>query len=87
MGCGKKLCTAKCTELEFLKRLYDFPYKVTATLNQSKELATYDDGDIEAWESEARRWARVLFIAVNEECEFIPTRKVCALFLFLFFSP
>lgn len=86
MGCGQKHCSVNCSnvELKFLNGLHDFPSRFCTSHYAGNAFATYDDGDLDAWESEARRWARVYFLAIKEERHLIPMWTVC---LHLLFSP
>lgn len=51
-------------------------------------LATCSDEDLDAWEFEAKRWARVLFLAIKEEFHLTPILMVhldlffCSLLIF-----
>ncbi|KAK7858071.1 hypothetical protein CFP56_014546, partial [Quercus suber] len=78
-GCGKKHCSANCcnTKEKLLKSLHDFPKRFTSCDYQVDAVLTYDDEDLEAWEFQAKRWARVLFLASKEEHHFISPFKVC----------
>nr|XP_011465219.1 PREDICTED: uncharacterized protein LOC101309934 [Fragaria vesca subsp. vesca] len=66
-------CSVNCcsTEIELLKSLHDFPNRFTSTCNDDAS-TTFDDEDLDAWEFEAKRWARVLFIACEEEYQLLP---------------
>ncbi|PON64645.1 tRNA/rRNA methyltransferase [Parasponia andersonii] len=74
MGCGKKHCSVNCSSigLKFLKSLHDFPSRFTSPCYIGNAFSTYGDEDIDAWESEAKRWARVLFLAIKEEYHLMP---------------
>ncbi|XP_022934778.1 uncharacterized protein LOC111441850 isoform X1 [Cucurbita moschata] len=74
LGCGKKCCSGSCcsTETKFMKSLIEFPKRFTSHNHSSDASVTYDDEELEAWESEAKRWARVVFLAVKEEHHLIP---------------
>ncbi|KAL5551309.1 hypothetical protein UlMin_001485 [Ulmus minor] len=74
MGCGKKNCSVDCSsiEMKFLKSLHGFPSRFTSPSCMGNVLATYNDEDLDSWEFEAKRWARVLFIGIKEECHLIP---------------
>nr|POF01631.1 putative methyltransferase tarbp1 [Quercus suber] len=76
-GCGKKHCSANCcnTKEKLLKSLHDFPKRFTSCDYQVDAVLTYDDEDLEAWEFQAKRWARVLFLASKEEHHFISPFK------------
>uniref|UniRef100_A0A803PMX3 tRNA (guanosine(18)-2'-O)-methyltransferase TARBP1 n=1 Tax=Cannabis sativa TaxID=3483 RepID=A0A803PMX3_CANSA len=74
MGCRRKHCRVNCssTEFKFLKSLHDFPSRFTSPHYKNNSFSTYGDEDLDAWESEAKRWARVLFLAIKEECHLMP---------------
>ncbi|XP_022155534.1 uncharacterized protein LOC111022655 isoform X3 [Momordica charantia] len=69
LGCGKKCCSGSCcsTETKFMKSLIEFPKRFICHNHSSNVSVTYDDEELEAWEFEAKRWARVVFLAVKEE--------------------
>lgn len=85
MGCGKKHCSVNCSSVDsqFLKNLHDFPSRFTSPHYMGNAFSTYGDDDIDAWESEAKRWARVLFLAIKEEYHLTPIWMVCLHSLFL----
>ncbi|KGN55820.1 uncharacterized protein LOC101213211 isoform X2 [Cucumis sativus] len=64
LGCGKKCCS---TETKFMKSLIEFPKRFVTHNHSSDASVTYDDEELEAWECEAKRWARVVFLAVKKE--------------------
>ncbi|KAK0586054.1 hypothetical protein LWI29_000225 [Acer saccharum] len=55
-----------------LKSLYVFPNNYTSYLYLDDGFVTYDDEDLDSWEFEAKRWARVLFLVIKEEHQFAP---------------
>ncbi|CAI0417745.1 unnamed protein product [Linum tenue] len=57
------------TKFQLLKNLQEFPLKYTSKQSSAGTVSTYDDEDIDAWEAEAKRWARVLFIVIKGENE------------------
>ncbi|XP_062146057.1 uncharacterized protein LOC133854045 isoform X2 [Alnus glutinosa] len=74
-GCGKKHCSANCcntTEVKLLKSLHDFPKRFTSCNYLIDASLTYNDEDLDAWKCEAKRWARVLFLAVKKDHHLIP---------------
>lgn len=83
-GCGKKLCGATfcSTEKLVLVSLYDFPERFISH-QCSVHFITYDDEDLDAWAFEAKRWARVLFLLINDEHHVEPILMVCLLILFI----
>jgi hypothetical protein len=66
--------------MKLLKSLHDFPNRFTSRCNDDAS-TTFDDEDLDAWEFEAKRWARVLFIACKEEYQLLPVLMVCLFFL------
>ncbi|KAM2624414.1 hypothetical protein TB1_031395 [Malus domestica] len=74
MGCSKKNCNGNCcsTETKLLKGLHEFPSSFTVHYSVDSSI-TFDDEDLESWEFEAKRWARVLFLTCQEEYQLIPT--------------
>lgn len=68
-GCGYKDCCANCciNEMKLCKNLYDFPQSFISNHLSIDISRNFDDGDFSAWEFEANRWARVLFLAITEE--------------------
>ncbi|CAL5197917.1 unnamed protein product [Lathyrus oleraceus] len=68
-GCGYKDCCANCCldDMKLCKSLYDFPHSFISNHRSIDISLNYDDGDFSAWEFEANRWARVLFLAITEE--------------------
>lgn len=69
MGCEKKHFSVNCchTEMKLLESFHEFPSKFVNPLYNGNDFTTYEDEDLEAWEFEAKRWARVLFLVVKEE--------------------
>ncbi|XP_038906254.1 uncharacterized protein LOC120092116 isoform X2 [Benincasa hispida] len=74
LGCGKKCCSGSCcsTETKFMKSLIEFPKRFVNHNHSSDASVTYDDEELVAWECEAKRWARVVFLAVKEEHQLTP---------------
>jgi hypothetical protein len=64
--------------------LHDFPKRFTSCHYLVDAVLTYDDEDLEAWEFEAKRWARVLFLAIKEEHHLISLFTVCLYGLMLY---
>ncbi|KAB2622786.1 tRNA (guanosine(18)-2'-O)-methyltransferase-like [Pyrus ussuriensis x Pyrus communis] len=60
------------TETKLLKGLHEFPSRFTVHYSVDRSI-TFDDEDLESWEFEAKRWARVLFLTCQEEYHLIPT--------------
>lgn len=82
-GCGRKHCSANCChgKVKLLKSLHDFPERFASCHILGETSVTYNDEDFDAWEFEAKRWARVLFLAIKEEQHLEPIRTVCLSFL------
>ncbi|KAL3619436.1 hypothetical protein CASFOL_037006 [Castilleja foliolosa] len=53
-----------------LKAINDFPRKFISYQHPVDSLITYDDEELETWVSEAKRWARVLFLVVEDREHF-----------------
>ncbi|KAI5389440.1 hypothetical protein KIW84_074916 [Lathyrus oleraceus] len=68
-GCGyKDRCANFCMDdMKLCKSLYDFPHSFISNHRSVDISLNYDDDDFSAWEFEANRWARVLFLAITEE--------------------
>ncbi|CAL0331179.1 unnamed protein product [Lupinus luteus] len=68
-GCGYKDSCANCcsNEMKLWNCLYDFPHSFVYNHLSNDASLNYDDDDLSAWEFEANRWARVLFLAIKEE--------------------
>ncbi|KAG7955622.1 hypothetical protein I3843_11G082000 [Carya illinoinensis] len=77
LGCGKKHCSSRCynAEVKLLKSLHEFPKKFTSCHCVVDDFLIYDDEDLDAWEFEIKRWARVLFLAIKEEHHLMPILK------------
>lgn len=59
----KEECSAGNT---LLSKLIDFPATFVSQ-NQNEGLNVFDDEDVDAWEAEARRWARTLLLVASVE--------------------
>ncbi|KAK4262528.1 hypothetical protein QN277_028078 [Acacia crassicarpa] len=68
-GCGHlDYCANCCSNVgKRWKSLYDFPQSFVSDQLVSDASLNYDDEELSAWEVEANRWARVLFLALQEE--------------------
>lgn len=55
------------TKTYVLKNLADFPTSFIKHEQSPDVSVSFDDEDVDAWEAEAQRWARVLFLVVTEE--------------------
>lgn len=69
LGCGHKDCCTNCCsdDMKLWKSLYDFPHSFVSHQLPVDASLNYDDEDLSAWELEANRWARVLFLATKKE--------------------
>lgn len=66
------------TRKHVFNSLCDFPERFVEC-HSPDTIAAYDDGDLEAWEFEARRWARVLFMVLMDGEYLEEVFKVCLL--------
>ncbi|GLT91144.1 hypothetical protein SLE2022_090460 [Rubroshorea leprosula] len=68
---NRKNHAANCygIEAQLLKNLHDFPKKF---VNHQYLVENFDDEDLEAWELQAKRWARVLFLVIEEKDDLMP---------------
>ncbi|KAE9607417.1 putative tRNA (guanosine(18)-2'-O)-methyltransferase [Lupinus albus] len=65
--CYKDSCANCCSnEMKLWNCLYDFPHSFVNNHLSNDASLNYDDDDLSAWEFEANRWARVLFLAIKE---------------------
>ncbi|KAK7346778.1 hypothetical protein VNO80_21301 [Phaseolus coccineus] len=67
-GCGYKDRCANCCNNEIMpwKSLCDFPQRFVRNNLPIDVSLTYDDEDLSAWESEANRWAKMLFLSTKQ---------------------
>ncbi|XP_022735879.1 uncharacterized protein LOC111289259 isoform X3 [Durio zibethinus] len=63
--------TAHCggIQMKLLESLNDFPERF---IIHHYLVQNFDDEDLDAWELEVRRWARVLFLVIKEEHQLVP---------------
>ncbi|KAL1200621.1 hypothetical protein V5N11_019810 [Cardamine amara subsp. amara] len=62
-GCNRKISNSFCTDgTRLLASLYDYLKGFI-----SDHVESFDDEDLEAWESQTKRWARVFFLVINNE--------------------
>lgn len=68
--------TAYCgnVQMKILESVNDFPERF---INHPHLVENFDDEDLDAWELEVRRWARVLFLVIKEEHQLVPLVTVC----------
>ncbi|KAJ4826548.1 hypothetical protein Tsubulata_039607 [Turnera subulata] len=64
-----KMLSVNCciTDIRLLKSLEDFPERFASSKYLIDAVITFDDEDLDVWESEAKRWARLLFLLVQKE--------------------
>lgn len=84
--CDGKHCISTCciAAVPLLKSLGDFPRNFINLQYSEDVLVTYDDEDLNIWELQAKRWAKVLFLIIKEEHDLDPTLMVCFLIFLLF---
>ncbi|KAL3834975.1 hypothetical protein ACJIZ3_009711 [Penstemon smallii] len=61
--------------LQLLKAIGGFPKNFISFQHPLDSLVSFNDEELDAWGSEAKRWARVLFLAVEEEEHLYPVIK------------
>lgn len=69
----KWLC---CHNLQLLTAIDGFPPDFIGYKHPVDSLVTYDDEELNAWEFQAKRWARVLFLVVEDDLHLDPILKV-----------
>ncbi|KAK6251036.1 hypothetical protein SCA6_005041 [Theobroma cacao] len=64
-------CTPHCggTWMQLLDSLYGFPKRF---ITHNYLVENFNDEDLDAWDLEVRRWARVLFLVIKEEHQLVP---------------
>ncbi|XP_058009472.1 uncharacterized protein LOC131168902 [Hevea brasiliensis] len=76
LGADKKQYSSQShncsTKIQLLKSLQEFPEKFTSSQFLVDAFICFDDEDLDAWESEVKRWARVLFLVIKEENHLVP---------------
>ncbi|KAF5735116.1 hypothetical protein HS088_TW15G00616 [Tripterygium wilfordii] len=74
LGCGQKHCSVGCRSNEFhlLKSFQDFPVGFSSCHILVDTCKDFDNEDLNAWESEAKRWARALFVVIKEDHQLDP---------------
>lgn len=64
----KKRASTSCTiNAKLMKRLNEFPTSFINHNQSANDIVNYDDEDMEMWELKAKRWARTLFLILEEE--------------------
>ncbi|KAL0446379.1 UNVERIFIED_CONTAM: hypothetical protein Slati_1765800 [Sesamum latifolium] len=61
--------------LQLLKAIQKFPGNFISCQHPLDSPFTFDDEQLDAWGSEAKRWARILFLVVEDEEHFDPILK------------
>ncbi|KAJ0104679.1 hypothetical protein Patl1_18356 [Pistacia atlantica] len=75
-GCGGQHSANCCkTHMLLLRSLHDFPETFSGHPDLDDSFVTYDDEEMDSWELQAKRWARVLFLVVKEENHLTPILK------------
>ncbi|XP_044477036.1 uncharacterized protein LOC123204445 isoform X2 [Mangifera indica] len=75
-GCGGQHSADCCKpHMLLLRSLHDFPKIFSGHPNLDDAFVPYDDEDLVSWESQAKRWARVLFLVIKEEHHLTPILK------------
>ncbi|KDP39960.1 hypothetical protein JCGZ_03491 [Jatropha curcas] len=59
-------------QIKLLKSLQEFPERFTSSQVFVDTFVSFDDEDLDAWESEAKRWARMLFLVIKGEDQLGP---------------
>ncbi|KAB5573980.1 hypothetical protein DKX38_001174 [Salix brachista] len=74
LGSAMEHCNVNCcgAEIQLLKNLQDFPERFTSSQHLVNAFLSLDDEDLDAWESEAKRWARALFLIIKGEHQLAP---------------
>ncbi|KAK4747416.1 hypothetical protein SAY87_014002 [Trapa incisa] len=72
--CHKEQCSNNCTgdRLKLLTSLIEFPGQFVCSQNSISASFTCDDGDLSAWESEAKKWVLALFLVAEGEYHLEP---------------
>lgn len=63
-------------DFQLLKALNGFPGNFLTYHQSQDSQSTFDDEELEAWGSEAKRWARVLFLVADSTEHIRPLFKV-----------
>jgi len=76
-GRDRQQSASSCkSQMLVLKNLNDFPISFTSNSSLSGAFVTFDDEDLDSWESKANRWARVVFLVIKDEQDLSPILKV-----------
>lgn len=72
-GCNRKTSNSLCTDdTRLLASLYEYLKGFI-----SDHVESFDDEDLEAWDSQIKRWARVFFLIINNEEHLTDIIMVC----------
>lgn len=72
-GFNRKTSNSFCTDgTRLLASLYEYLKGFV-----SDHVEGFDDEDLEAWESQTKRWARVFFLIINDEEHLTDIIMVC----------
>lgn len=71
-------------KMQIVRSLFDFPRRFTFHQKISDAGFHYDDEELVAWCTEAERWARVLFLHVEDEHQLEPLFRVLTVVLLSF---
>ncbi|XP_060207448.1 uncharacterized protein LOC132635184 isoform X2 [Lycium barbarum] len=63
-------------KLKLLESLIGYQRKLISSRYAIDTFVSYDDEDMDSWESEAKRWTRVLFLVIKEEEDLNPIFKI-----------
>jgi len=66
-GYRKQDSTSCSIDVKLMKKLNDFPTSFVNHNHSENDAVNYDDEDMEMWELKAKRWARTLFLILEEE--------------------
>ncbi|PWA72733.1 tRNA/rRNA methyltransferase (SpoU) family protein [Artemisia annua] len=66
-GNEKQGSTCSLINVKLMKNLAEFPKSFVNHSHSANENVNYDDEDLETWEVKAKRWARVLFLIIEDE--------------------
>ncbi|GJR57300.1 tRNA/rRNA methyltransferase, SpoU family protein [Tanacetum coccineum] len=66
-GNEKQGSTCSTINVKLMKNLDEFPKSFVNQSQSANEIVNYDDEDLETWEVKAKRWARVLFLIIEDE--------------------
>ncbi|KAL8152196.1 hypothetical protein V2J09_009956 [Rumex salicifolius] len=65
-------CGSHHDKMHLLQNLLEFPYRFSSHGHAVDSSVQYDDEDLFSWEVKSERWARVLFLQIEEEQQLEP---------------